>query len=339
MGGGAISCHGLGEGWGLAMGLLEAIDERSYIVVCGAGTRSMYYIGLFQHLTRHPRWDSVFAKLRGCAGVSSGCVVALAIHVGADFSAIIDALVELSLRHNSIAPGLDVALALESFGLDDGTVLQLTIDTVLGAIGLSTATTFLSLHRLTGRDFRVCAVNMHTMRPAVFSHVTTPQMPLRDAIYMSMTVPFVFKPRRWVGELYVDGGLMDNYPTSVFGADVAPVMVHMTWVLNTPLTTLRAFACTIASSTIYVQLERLNHWKENHPGAVHALTDEEGEREGFLASDTEHLMAMRARGFAHGWMMCHRDDVLKIVTATAAYLARFERRTETEHDEGDPQLD
>lgn len=307
-----------------AMSLLQSLSTHRHVVVAGSGSRSVFLLGLFEYLTKHPCWEGVFAHLQGSAGVSSGCIVALAVLVGADFSALSDALVALGKRHDSIAPGLNVALAMESFGLDDGSLLQLTIDTVLHTVGLSTTTTFRGLRRLTGKDFRVCAVNMHSMKPCFFSHVTTPQMPLRDAIYMSMTVPFVFKPRRWMGELHVDGGMLDNYPTSIFGDDVVPVVVHMTWEANVSPTSLRSFALAVASSTLHVQLDRLSRWGCAHPESVHAFVDKEGEQEGVsLASDADQLLAARRRGFVHG-MMCQRDDVLRLVSTIVLLVARSE---------------
>lgn len=307
-----------------AAGLVDAFARHSHVVVSGCGTRSMFLNGLFEYLTKHPCWEEVFAHLEGSAGVSSGCVVALALLVGADFTALCDALLELSRRHSSIAPCLDVSLAMESFGLDQGSFLQLTIDTVLDAVGLSTSTTFSSLHRLTKKDFRVCTTNLHSMKPCFFSHLTAPQMPLRDAIYMSMTVPFIFKPRRWMGELHVDGGVLDNYPTRIFGDGVTPLVLHMAWDVGPPPTSLCSFACAVASSTLYVQLERLEQWKREHPDSVCGVSDTNSEGEPVsLSSDTELLAAMRRRGFVRG-MMCQRDEVMRLVTTVATYVARVE---------------
>ena len=41
-------------------------------------------------------------------------------------------------------------------------------------------------------------------------------MPIRKAIRMSMSVPFVFEPVMHDGCYYVDGGTIDNYPIKVF---------------------------------------------------------------------------------------------------------------------------
>ena len=307
------------------MSLLQSLSSHDHIVVSGCGTRAMFLIGLFEYLTNHPCWDDIFGKLKGSAGVSSGCVIALAILVGADFTAMKDALVELGRQHDSIAPSLSVPLAMESFGLDDGNQLQLTIDTVLHVAGLSTSTTFQSLSRLTGgKDFRVCAVNMHTMTPHFFCRNTTPHMPLRDAIYMSMTIPFIFKPRRWMGELYVDGGMLDNFPTSAFGDNVVPLVLYMSWNTTGSPTSLRTFACAIACSTLHVQLERLLRWGRDHPESVHVLVDGGDGEWVSLNTDPDYMLASSQRGLVQG-LMCQRGEVLRLLSTVAILATQAEQ--------------
>lgn len=50
----------------------------------------------------------------------------------------------------------------------------------------------------------------------VFSLENTPDMPLAIAILISSTFPFVFEPVEWNGHKYVDGGLKNNTPGSIF---------------------------------------------------------------------------------------------------------------------------
>lgn len=48
----------------------------------------------------------------------------------------------------------------------------------------------------------------------IFSHETTPDMPIALAIRISTSIPFVFEPVRWNNHLYSDGGLMQNLPSN-----------------------------------------------------------------------------------------------------------------------------
>jgi len=44
-------------------------------------------------------------------------------------------------------------------------------------------------------------------------------IPIRLAIRMSMSIPFVFAPVRWNDQIYADGGLLDNYAIRVFDGE------------------------------------------------------------------------------------------------------------------------
>ncbi len=76
------------------------------------------------------------------------------------------------------------------------------------------------------RKFLCAAANVHTGKVKYFH-----EGPLLDAVIASASVPIVFKPMKIDGELYVDGGLLDNLPAgalrpfcdAVIGVNVTPL--------------------------------------------------------------------------------------------------------------------
>lgn len=91
--------------------------------------------------------------------------------------------------------------------------------------------TFSQFFSTTGVDLIVTGVNISRQTPMYFSVYHTPQFPVVAAIEISMNVPFLFKPiyvkttvnagaseeynRRYHG-LWVDGGVINNYPLHAF---------------------------------------------------------------------------------------------------------------------------
>ena len=49
-----------------------------------------------------------------------------------------------------------------------------------------------------------------------YHHLSNPDMPLRKAVRISMSIPIFFKAVRWEGDILADGGVLDNYPLHVF---------------------------------------------------------------------------------------------------------------------------
>lgn len=52
-----------------------------------------------------------------------------------------------------------------------------------------------------------------------FSHESTPDMAVVDAVRITMSFPFGFEPVHYQGDYYVDGGVANNYPMGIFDKD------------------------------------------------------------------------------------------------------------------------
>ncbi len=97
--------------------------------------------------------------------------------------------------------------------------------------------TFAELHNLKlqnpekYKDLYVVGTNITTGFAETFSHETTPDVIISDAVRISMSIPIIFEPHQvYIKDasgdripdptkkefLYVDGGLIENYPLSIF---------------------------------------------------------------------------------------------------------------------------
>jgi NTE family protein len=67
------------------------------------------------------------------------------------------------------------------------------------------------------RDMYFIGANISTHFAETFSHEHTPRMCIADAVRISMSIPLFFASHRSPrGDVYVDGGLLDNYPVKLF---------------------------------------------------------------------------------------------------------------------------
>lgn len=96
-----------------------------------------------------------------------------------------------------------------------------------GVKGDGSDLTFEQLSKLTRVDLVVTGVNVTAKQVGTFSCLTTPTFPVADAVSISMNIPMLFKPVRVdqitlghhnpsSGELWVDGGVLNNLPIHVF---------------------------------------------------------------------------------------------------------------------------
>lgn len=76
--------------------------------------------------------------------------------------------------------------------------------------------TFKDLYDLNGMSLYVTGSNLTRKRLDIFSIETTPNMKIWEAVRISMSLPLYFKSMTYEGELYVDGGMLDNFPIDIF---------------------------------------------------------------------------------------------------------------------------
>jgi len=91
--------------------------------------------------------------------------------------------------------------------------------------------TLLEFHQKTGRDLSVVASDLTGEEMLVLNHRTAPTLPTVWAVRMSMGCPFAWQEVTWmqewgtyrgrslVGHKVVDGGLLSNFPISLFVAE------------------------------------------------------------------------------------------------------------------------
>lgn len=96
-----------------------------------------------------------------------------------------------------------------------GVIKQLTGD---GQITLA------GVYQRYGTELAIVATNVDKRRSVVLSHRTHPDLELVQAVRMSASYPFFFEPVKYDGDLWVDGGLLNNFPIRVFDSEAGQTL-------------------------------------------------------------------------------------------------------------------
>lgn len=169
------------------------------LVLSGGGMKGVVTLGAVAGLRR----SGALKHVRRVVGTSAGALVAAAFALDRASLRLVDELA--ALRYE---PDMDLGRLLVSFGLDSGRHLDAWISALLGGESL----TFEEVRRRTGLDLVVCATNLTRRRAEYFGPDTTPDMDVALALRMSCAIPLYFAAVPHDSELYVDGGVADNFP-------------------------------------------------------------------------------------------------------------------------------
>ena len=192
----------------------RALQDTEYLCVSGGGIRGFCFLGAFLYIERHVNYHAFLRRLRGAVGTSVGTIIALCCVCNVLPKRMHDEL--LASGFTNVAGRFDFNLLYSELGLDNGDQLRSIIAVVIAMCGLAPEVTFGELYQLTTKRFVCCVTDLSNCECIYIDHSTHPRLPVRDGMYMSMTLPLVLRPMELDGNLIVDGCLTSAVPLDVF---------------------------------------------------------------------------------------------------------------------------
>jgi hypothetical protein len=210
-----------------------ALEKMKYMVFSGGGMKALLgftgsLISLEKVLKSENINTSLFDKFQGFAGSSMGSIISLMLVLGYQAMEIQDIIKDVKV--GELISTLSVARLYSQMGLSSASPVADQIVKALTQKNFSANITLKQLFQATGKSLvmTVTHLNANPVPMTLFvSHETYPDLPVVEAIMMSTALPLVFVPRVGIpamnlGEkaLFVDGGLLCDFPFHVFPAEL-----------------------------------------------------------------------------------------------------------------------
>lgn len=191
----------------------------------GGGAKGIAYVGAIQVLEEEGLWPR---HVRRVAGTSSGSFLAAMLAVGCTAAELERLLFETDIAavmrdaRFGLASGLFNMVTI--YGLNPGAKLLDWLGERLRERTGSEDVTFRQVLERCGRELCVPVTNLTRMCTEYCHPKTTPDLPVRLAVGMSMSLPVLMVPYRIrrnparlaEADLYTDGGLLCNFPVHAF---------------------------------------------------------------------------------------------------------------------------
>jgi NTE family protein len=202
------------------------------LVLEGGGIKGIAYGGALLELDN----KGVLLGITRCAGTSAGAIQAALLAIGYSPEEIIEIVTNTPVESFN-DDGFVVKAAkrmTKEYGWFRGDSFLKKMESVIFERTGNANLTFAQLHDLAKtypfRDLYVTGVNLSEQKLEVFSYETHPNMRIADAVRVSMSIPLYYRGI-WLDKtgkvfenpsdgqecsLYVDGGLLANYPIEIF---------------------------------------------------------------------------------------------------------------------------
>ncbi|OJT19068.1 hypothetical protein BO221_36775 [Archangium sp. Cb G35] len=183
------------------------------LVFEGAGVRNCAYAGAMLALEDH----GVFGQVEQVAGTSSGSIAATLVSLGYTPAEIRQEMLNLDFARIQDGNWLTGPVRmLNHHGWNPGDYFLASMEDVIARKTGDGRITFAQLRARGFKPLYVVGTNLSVRNVRVFPDEHSQDMAVADAVRISMSIPFFFASREFQGEIYVDGGVMWNYPIDLF---------------------------------------------------------------------------------------------------------------------------
>jgi NTE family protein len=186
------------------------------LVFEGGGVTGIAYVGAMQVLDE----EGILPEIKRVGGTSAGAINATLFALGFTNIQVRNILKKLNFNNfmdDSWGAARDTKRLLDRFGWYKGDFFHEWIGRHIKKKLGDPYATFQDLKEDKKPELYVYGTNLSTRFGEVFSHEHTPKTRIADAVRISMSIPLFFSAvRNARDDVYVDGGLLNNYPVKLF---------------------------------------------------------------------------------------------------------------------------
>lgn len=190
------------------------------LVFEGGGVKGIAYIGALDVLNDR----KIIPNIQRIGGTSAGAINAILLGLGFTSDETKDILWSLNFNDfmdDSWGVVRDTTRLIEKFGWYKGDYFRNWIGKLIKEKTGNSESTFADIEAMKEkRNFKslyFMGTNLSTSFSEIFSAEHTARICVADAVRISMSIPLFFAAKRSIrGDVYVDGGVLDNYPVKLF---------------------------------------------------------------------------------------------------------------------------
>lgn len=184
------------------------------LVLEGGGVLGLSYCGALEELHKM----GMLSRIVRFAGTSAGSIVAGLLAVGASFNAISAVLTALK-PEKMFDYGYKMAIPFNlmwHMGACKGDAFEKWYGDVLESFTGDRDITLAGVNARYGTEVTIVTTSLNQRKAVYLNKDTFPDMTLAQAVRCSMSIEGVFQPVKVGGDLFVDGGTLNNYPIEVY---------------------------------------------------------------------------------------------------------------------------
>lgn len=194
-------------------------NKKTILVLCGGGMKGIYILGGLKYLEE----QNLLTNIQTYTGTSFGGILAFYLNIGYT----VDELYKFAKLFDftkSTDINFDINYIFNNYSINTYDNLDVILNKSISLKNIDPNITLLELYKKTKKKLILCTVCIDTKESEYISYETYPDLNIKTAIKMTMSVPILFPPIKYNNKLYVDGGLLNNFPIDIFTENLENVI-------------------------------------------------------------------------------------------------------------------
>lgn len=186
------------------------------LVLSGGGIKGIAYLGIMKYMQE----NDLLKNIENIAASSVGGIFGLLITLGYSYEEQSKLLNGIDLKNLLNIYEIDFKIFINSFGINSGENLNKLIKLLIKKKLDKDDITFKELYDKTKINLILTGTCLNKQCIKYFNYISTPDMLISLALKITYSVPFVFNKVYYNDDVYVDGGLLNNFPMDYFEDDI-----------------------------------------------------------------------------------------------------------------------
>ena len=181
-----------------------------YIVISGGDISLFSILGTIKELKKNHKYN--IDNVEEIYSVSAGSWIGLFLCLKINFNTIINYFIERPWNKLITFDTNDLLDLYSNIGIFNIDILYKLFEPLFKLCNLNINITLKELYEYSNIKLNIYSTKYRDLSFCRFNYETEPDLKVIDAIYMSSTIPILFKPLIYNGNYYIDGGYNCNYP-------------------------------------------------------------------------------------------------------------------------------
>ena len=181
-----------------------------HIVINGGGSNGLINYGALKYLNQQRFWE--IENIKSIHGTSIGAIIGVLLSLKYDWETLDDYIIKRPWDKEFEIKLEQLILINENKALMNNNMLNIIFEKLLDAKELNININLKEFYDWNKIDIHFYCVELNNFEKVNINYETNPELKLIDAIKMTSAIPIFFPPMIINNKIYVDGGIMCNYP-------------------------------------------------------------------------------------------------------------------------------